>query len=502
MNLDGSLKTSQEALIMDKYKVEFRGSWVFSLIPLVVFLASCFMLFVVYRVFDMEALAVSAFVGLLIGAAFSKTYSAYWDAVMHGIGSPTSVCIVVILLVIGIFSKLMAISGVSQGFVWLADMISMHGGAFTAFTFVACALIASATGSSIGTLFTAFPILYPAGILLGSHPGVLAGAILSGAIFGDNLAPISDVTIASASNQTFSKKSGIADIAGVVSYRLKYALIAGSISTVFFLIFGGGGTINGNAQELLQKSINPAGLMMLLPVGILLMVSIRTRDIFKAVSAGIVSGILVGILAGVFTPADIFSVKDGAVSGFVYAGFKGMIGISIFCISLFGILGVLNESGTMNRIILALSRSKLSKTLRGTEIIIAVGTIITTALMGGVTSASVLTFGPVANEMGSRHLIHPYRRANLLSGFANSLPAIIPFISAFIFITLLVISPLRTEYAYIPEITAIDVSLGSFYPMVLFVVLSFSVLSGWDVKFEGRDGALVNDSQEKMSNTI
>ena len=223
-----------------RYPVEFRGGQWWSVVPMLIFLVFCVVYFVGYKVFDMNALAVGGFLGLLIGALFYKTYGAYWDAVLRGIGSSTSVSIVVILLVIGMFTKLMAISGVSQGFVWMAHMVGMPGSIFTAFTFLAACLITTATGSSIGTLTTVFPILYPAGILLGSHPAILAGAILSGAIFGDNLAPISDVTIASTTNQRFRTKEGYADIAGTVGYRLKYALIAGGIAVVLFAVFGGG----------------------------------------------------------------------------------------------------------------------------------------------------------------------------------------------------------------------------------------------------------------------
>ena len=223
-----------------RYPVEFRGGQWWSVVPMLIFLVFCVVYFVGYKVLDMNALAVGGFLGLLIGALFCKTYGAYWDAVLRGIGSSTSVSIVVILLVIGMFTKLMAISGVSQGFVWMAHMVGMPGSIFTAFTFLAACLITTATGSSIGTLTTVFPILYPAGILLGSHPAILAGAILSGAIFGDNLAPISDVTIASPTNQRFRTKEGYADIAGTVGYRLKYALIAGGIALVLFAVFGGG----------------------------------------------------------------------------------------------------------------------------------------------------------------------------------------------------------------------------------------------------------------------
>ena len=253
-----------------RYPVEFRGGQWWSVVPMLIFLVFCVVYFVGYKVFDMNALAVGGFLGLLIGALFCKTYGAYWDAVLRGIGSSTSVSIVVILLVIGMFTKLMAISGVSQGFVWMAHMVGMPGSIFTAFTFLAACLITTATGSSIGTLTTVFPILYPAGILLGSHPAILAGAILSGAIFGDNLAPISDVTIASTTNQRFRTKEGYADIAGTVGYRLKYALIAGGIALVLFAVFGGGsGAVMEGADEILQANMDPKGLIMLIPVAVL-----------------------------------------------------------------------------------------------------------------------------------------------------------------------------------------------------------------------------------------
>ena len=470
---------------MENKKVEFYGGWLVSTIPMVIFLISCISFFIIFKVFDMVALAAGGFIGLLIGAIFSKSSEKYWNSVIKGIGSPTSVSIVVILLVIGIFTKLMAVSGVSQGFVWLAYTIGIKEGFFTAFSFLSTCLITTATGSSIGTLFTAFPILYPAGILLGSNPSFLAGAILSGAIFGDNLAPISDVTIATSSTQEFKYKEGTADIAGVVLYRLKYALIAGSISLILFFIFGGGGTVSVGAEEILQKNMNPKGLWMLLPVFFLLFTSIKTRDIFKSVTVGIITGIIIGLLTGAFSVETILTVENGNIKGFLFEGFNSMIGICIFCIALFGIMGILNASGAMEYVIKSICKSNLSQTRRGTEILMALGTIIVTTLLGGVTSASTLTFGPVANDIGKRMNIHPYRRANILSGYANSLPAIIPFISAFIFISAIVIKPISEEFSQ-ASVTPMQISLGTLYPFILFIILTFSILSGWDVKFEDK----------------
>lgn len=101
----------------------------------------------------------------------------------------------------------------------------MSGAAFTVAAFVFAALFAMATGSGFGTISTMSFILYPAGILLGSNPAVLAGAILSGAAVGDNLAPVSDTTIIAATSQEYNNKEGAADIGGTVRTRSPLVIV-------------------------------------------------------------------------------------------------------------------------------------------------------------------------------------------------------------------------------------------------------------------------------------
>ena len=62
-------------------------------------------------------------------------------------------------------------------------------------------MFATASGTGFGTIATGMGVLYPAGIALGCYPPLLAGVIISGAVFGDNLAPVSDTTICSAISQ-------------------------------------------------------------------------------------------------------------------------------------------------------------------------------------------------------------------------------------------------------------------------------------------------------------
>ena len=117
----------------------------------------------------------------------------------------------------------------------------------------------------------------------------MAGAIVSGAIFGDNLAPISDTTIASSSTQQF-KDGHPADVGGVVSSRLKYSAVAALISVVLFAVLGGmGGTYQGGTIE---AAASPVSLIMLIPVIIMLIVATKSRNIFAGIGVGLLLGLI------------------------------------------------------------------------------------------------------------------------------------------------------------------------------------------------------------------
>ena len=468
----------------------FRGGWVMAFVPVVIFLFFCVLYFVIFQAFDMTALAMGGLVALLVGAIFARNYSRFWDAVMKGIGSPTSVSIVIILLVVGMLSQLIKDTNVSGGFVWLADLFGVSGGMFTFFAFLTACLVAMATGSSIGTMFTAFPIFYPAGVLLGADPAFLAGALISGAIFGDNMAPISDTTIISASTQKFRRKEGIADIGGVVTSRAKYALVAAAISAVGFLLLGGGGGAGAGA-EVLEANMNPMGLIMLIPVAIMIAVAFITRDIFKAVTVGIVLGAVTAVATGLMDFSGIIGVTDGNPTGFLVAGVGSMLSTVALVIAVFGIMGVLTEAGVLRRVVDALARGRLASTPRGAETAIGLGITATTLLFGGVNSASMLTFGPVADEIGSRVGIHPYRRSNVMDCFAMGISCVVPVLSAFLFIG----SILTAGYDGAPQLPTTDLFLATLYPLVLTAVMIFAVATGWGRRFEGAEGVQLREPE-------
>ncbi|SKC36057.1 Na+/H+ antiporter NhaC family protein [Maledivibacter halophilus] len=485
---------------MDKEILEFKRTNLFSLIPLIIFVIFCVAFFVVFKVFEMEALCMGGILAIIIGSLFAKNWSNYWKAIVNGMASPMMNTLALILLVVGVFAKLMSRGGVAQGFVWLGDSMGLQGGMFVVFTFVATSIISMATGTSIGTLFSGFPILYPSGILLGAHPLYLAGAILSGAIFGDNIAPISDTTIASAASQRYYHKDGTADIAGVVGTRMKYALTSGLIACVLFYLMGDAGKANVAGKEILIQYMDPKGLIMLIPVVVLLVVAVTKRDIFIAITWGIISGTVIGLVTGIIGPKDIISVENGTLQGFAIDGIKNMLGTVGYLYAVAGIMGVLNASGTMDKIIEGLLSSRFNNTIIGSEFIMGIGIMVSSMCLGAANGPAIIMFGPIADKIGQSRELHPYRRANLLDGFASTLPVIIPFTSSFIFIVITCVNGLMADYSFIKAINPIQLSFATFHCIILFFVFVFSVITGWGREYEGEKGERIKRKQRLINN--
>ena len=181
---------------------------------------------------------------------------------------------------------------------------------------------------------------------------------------------------------------------------------------------------------------------------------------------------------GLFSFSAVFAndPENNAATGFLIDGINGILPTVALVISVFGIMGVLTDAGMLDLIADKILDSRLGQTARGAELASMIGISLTTILFGGVTSASILTFGPILNKIGQARNIHPYRRANLLDGTANSLPAVIPFMSVFVFIG-----------AALTGLSPVTVAGGTIYAFTLFGTFLFAVLTGWGRKTEVED---------------
>lgn len=176
--------------------------------PLVSFLPIAFlvgMLFSTIHTFGSDALSGGSQVSLLtttalcvfIGMAFyRKPWKAYEEAITKNIAGIATATI--ILLIIGALSGAWMISGVVPTLIYYGMQI-IHPSFFLASTCIICALVSVMTGSSWTTIATIGIALLGIGKAQGFSEGWIAGAIISGAYFGDKVSPLSDTTVLASS---------------------------------------------------------------------------------------------------------------------------------------------------------------------------------------------------------------------------------------------------------------------------------------------------------------
>ena len=467
----GNAQADKKECLMQEKKLEMYGGLFGGLIPLIVLVGGLVWLSVAERG-GTKPFWACAWIALCVGIFFAKNKEEYCKAAMRGIGDRTGIVIVTAWLLAGVFGKLMAAGGLVQGLLWMGMTTGAQGGVFVVLVFLAAMLFALGTGTITGTCIALSPVLYPAGYFLGADPAMLGLAILSGAAFGDNLAPISDTTIVSAYTQG-------AEMRDVVRSRFPLAISAASISAVVFLVFGGGGEVRPLPE--MQASLNPSGLFMLLALGIVVVSALKGRHIIESLIYGNVAAAFVGMLIGTIRPADIFSVPaaKGGSTGLIQAGIDNVVGAIIFAILILAVTQILVECGIMRRI-LDFAQSTLVATVRQAELFIVGVTILASIPISANAPAELLVGPSIVRPLGERFGLAAARRANLMDCAVCTIFFVLPWHIAVAAWYGALYSAAETYAIPAPPISA---ALYNPYSWALLAVLLFSAFTCWNRKY-------------------
>ena len=455
-------------------RLDFRGGAWMSVVPLAVFILATTCL-VIAGAPAVEGMIVAAMGGISLGMLLARRPSTYTDRVFALMADRTATVAIVAWLWAGMFSGILAKSGLVEAIVWGGAKLELTGAAFTVMVFLSSAFFAVTVGTGMGTVVGFTAVMYPAGIVLGANPAAVMGAIISGAALGDNLAPISDTTIVSAATQE-------TDVAGVVRSRLKYVLIAAGLSCVLFVLFGGTRSAIDlqQAELLIAETADPKGLPMLIPAAIVLFVAMIGQNFLAALTAGLAAALVTGPLCGVFSLRQVFHVTaEGSVAGSAVEGAVSLIPTCILTLLLVTAMGIMADSGFLGQLMSWLDR-KLARGVRGAEGTI-VGLTSFANLCVSVNTVAMITVGPLANELRKRHRIHPYRSANLMDTVSCSFPYILPY-SAPIVAAAAIHRKLAAQYDFVQVLPWIQEAPFIFYGLLLFPVMIVAVVTGYGRK--------------------
>ena len=188
---------------MKFFKRAEKPSWIVSLIPFIVLIST---LVIVIKVFGTGALDGGSQVALLFASGVVVAISMFFyripweefeDAILDNIRSIGTA--VLILLLIGAVAGSWMVSGVVPTMIYYGMKV-ITPSIFLFATCIICALISIMTGSSWTTIATVGVALIGIGTAQGYEAGWIAGAIISGAYFGDKISPLSDTTVLASSS--------------------------------------------------------------------------------------------------------------------------------------------------------------------------------------------------------------------------------------------------------------------------------------------------------------
>lgn len=452
-------------------KLQMYGGILGGLVPLIVMISLLIWLSVADRG-GTKAFWAAGWLALVVGLFLARNKSDYCNSIMRGIGDKNGIVIITAWLFAGVFGELMVGGGLIQGLLWFGLKTGAQGTAFTVITFVTACIFSLGTGTSTGTVLALVPVMYPAGVFLGANPVMLAAGILSGAAWGDAMAPVSDTTIVSAYTQG-------ATMNDVVRNRLPLALSAAVISIVVLLLTGGGGKVSSLPKMAAQ--LDPGGLLMLVAFAVVVISALSGRHIVESLIYGDVSAVILGLVNGHLKLTDIFCIPavKGDPNGLIQNGIEGLVGPIVFALLILGVTQVLIESGVMDKI-LQFCQKTIAKSVRQAELAIIYLTVLISIPISANAPAELVVGPSLVKPLGEKFNLAPARRANLMDCAVSSVFYMLPWHICVIVWFTAVASAAKSFHIVAPPITAAFLNPFSW---AILAIITISAITGWNRKY-------------------
>lgn len=374
-----------------------------ALLPIGVFL----IIFLGSGIITGDFYAMPAIVAFLVAlaVAFIQNRGLSFDekikVIAKGVGDDNIITMSLIFLCAGGFSGAVTAAGGVDSTVNFGLSILPSGVAVVGLFVIGC-FISVSMGTSMGTIAALAPIAVGISEKTGFEMAICIGAVVCGAMFGDNLSMISDTTIAAVKTQGCEMKD---------KFKANFLIVLpAAIITVgiFFVITSGK---NFEVAEELSYNV-----LQIVPYLLVLIGALIGINVFVVLIGGTVVSLVVGLATGTITASETFTV--------VGSGVTGMYDITVISIVVACIVALVKEFGGI-QFILNMIRSMI-KGKKGGELGIAGLALLIDCCTANNTVAIVMA-GPIAKEISDEFDVDPKRSASLLDIFASVGQGIIPY---------------------------------------------------------------------------
>lgn len=329
---------------------------------------------------------------------------------LGGIGHKDIIAMCMIYLLAGAFAAVAKASGgvdatVNLGLSAIPTSMILPG------IFLISAFIATAMGTSMGTIAAVAPVALGIADSAGMSIPLTAGVVLSGAMFGDNLSIISDTTIAATRSQGCEMRDKFKE-------NIRIALPAALIAIVIF-------AFNSTATQVPETG--PIEWLKVLPYITILILAVSGMNVFVVLTIGI-------LLAG---GVSLGSVENYGMTDYaqdIYAGFGNMQEIFLLSMLIGGLSELMRRQGGLafltslvSGVIRAFGSSHSKQANgRASELGIA-GLVSMVNLCTANNTVAIIVSGSVARQLAEENNVSPRRSASLLDIFSCVIQGVLPY---------------------------------------------------------------------------
>ncbi|MDN3667502.1 Na+/H+ antiporter NhaC [Algibacter miyuki] len=302
--------------------------------------------------------AIAAIMGFYIKVSYKLMLKEVWEN-LKSVFTP-----ILILFLVGALAGTWLVSGVIPAMVYYGLQV-LSPSIFLPASVIIAAVISIATGSSWTTSATVGIALVGIGTALGIAPGMIAGAVISGAYFGDKMSPLSDTT-------NLAPAMAGTDLFTHIRYMMYTTVPTIIITLVFFTVLSMNIETTGSADvssllNTIDTTFNISPWLFAVPVTVIALILLKTKPLVALIS-GVV---LAAIFAFIFQPQILNGLADSKLSAittsvltdvqittdneklndlFSAGGMKGMLWTIylITCAMIFG--GIMDGIGALARI--------------------------------------------------------------------------------------------------------------------------------------------------------
>ena len=359
----------------------------------------------------------------------------------RGIGDKNVVTMLLIFLTAGVFVGVVGRSSAESVAYFMLSIIPARFS--VAVLFVVSCFVSTAMGTSVGTITLITPIAVPIAAASGFSLPLCIGAVMGGAMFGDNLSFISDTTIAACNGQGCEMKDKFRE-----NFHIAFPAALAALALTLAL------TLRLDIQT---AALPDYHLIQILPYVLVLAGGIIGINVFVVLIIGIVSGSVIMLATGATAPTALLSSMG--------SGAAGMFETAMVAVLVSAICALIREYGGFEALLGWIRHVFHGR--RGGQI--GMGLLVGAMdIATANNTVAIVIANPIAHEMAQDYGITPRKAASILDTFSCIFQGIIPYGAQ-----MLVAISAAHELGY--EVSAFEIIPNLFYPFLLAVSSLFFI---------------------------